>query len=163
MEEVRQRYRALALQCHPDHHPDDPEAAAQFRQLAEAYETIQQCRSRARAASQNLHRPKFTETEELYEDFFGISGGRSPWRQSPGADFRYDLQISGWPCGTETVIHRWSAPFRQPCRERTGPERRLRHLPSMSGPWPRYGGPGCCASGRSATAVEDRARSLPSL
>ena len=55
MEEVRRRYRALAWQYHPDHHPDDPEASARFRELAEAYETIQQSRSRSRAAA-----PKFT-------------------------------------------------------------------------------------------------------
>ena len=34
VEAVRRRYRALARQYDPDHHPDDPEAAAQFRQLA---------------------------------------------------------------------------------------------------------------------------------
>ena len=94
MEEVRRRYRALARQYHPDHHPDNPEAAAQFRQLAEAYEIIQQSRSRKRAASQNLRRPRFTENDELFEEFFGISGGHAHLRQSPGADFRYDLEIS---------------------------------------------------------------------
>ncbi len=37
---VRQRYRALARECHPDHHPDDPEKTARFRLIATAYETL---------------------------------------------------------------------------------------------------------------------------
>ena len=145
MEEVRRRYRALARQYHPDHHPDDPEAAAQFRQLAEAYETIQQYRSRARAASQNLHRPKFTGTDELYEDFFGISGGRTPWRQSAGADFRYDLQISFAAAlrGTQTVIRVERTFNCQPCRG-TGlaPKGGYATCPQCQGRGRRYGGPG---------------------
>ena len=143
--EVRRRYRALARQYHPDHHPDDPEAAARFRQLAEAYETIQQSRSRARAASQNLHRPRFTGTEELYEDFFGISGGRTPWRQSAGADFRYDLQISFAAAlrGTQTVIRVERTFNCQPCRG-TGlaPKAGYATCPQCQGRGHRYGGPG---------------------
>jgi len=145
LEEVRRRYRALARQYHPDHHPDDPEAAARFRQLAEAYETIQQVRSRARAASQNLHRPKFTGTDELYEDFFGISGGRSPWWQSAGADFRYDLQISFAAAlrGTQTVIRVERTFNCRPCRG-TGlaPKGGYATCPQCQGRGRRYGGPG---------------------
>jgi len=104
--EVRQRYRSLARQHHPDHHPDDPEAGIRFRQLAEAYQTIQQARSRSRTASQNLRRPRFTEDDEWFQEFFGISGGSARLRQSAGADFRYDLQISFAAAlrGTRAVI-----------------------------------------------------------
>jgi molecular chaperone DnaJ len=145
MEEVRRRYRALARQYHPDHHPDDPEAAAQFRQLAEAYETIQQSRSRARAASQNLHRPRFTESDEFYEDFFGISGGQTYLRQSPGADFRYDLQISFAAAlrGTQTVIRVERTCNCRPCQG-TGvaPGGGYASCPQCQGRGRRYGGPG---------------------
>jgi len=103
--EVRQRYRSLARQHHPDHHPDDPEAAIHFRQVAEAYQTIQQARSRSRTACQNLRRPRFHD-DELFQEFFGISGGSARLRQSAGADFRYDLQISLAAAlrGTQAVI-----------------------------------------------------------
>ncbi|MGO9176051.1 MAG: DnaJ C-terminal domain-containing protein [Desulfobaccales bacterium] len=104
--EVRQRYRSLARQHHPDHHPDDPEAAIRFRQVAEAYQTIQQARSRSRTACQNLRRPRFPDDDELLQEFFGISGGSARLRQSAGADFRYDLQISLAAAlrGTQAVI-----------------------------------------------------------
>lgn len=35
--EARSAYRRLAKACHPDRHPDDPEAAAKFAALSEAY------------------------------------------------------------------------------------------------------------------------------
>ncbi len=77
--EVRQRYRSLARQHHPDHHPDDPEAGIRFRQLAEAYQTIQQARRRSRTACQNLRSPRFTEDTEWFQEFFGISGASGPF------------------------------------------------------------------------------------
>ena len=104
--EVRQRYRSLARQHHPDHHPDDPEAGIRFRQLAEAYQTIQQARRRSRTARQNLRSPRFPDKDELLQEFFGISRGSARLRQSAGADFRYDLQISFAAAlrGTQAVI-----------------------------------------------------------
>ncbi len=144
MAEVRRRYRALARRCHPDHHPDDPEAAAQFRRLAEAYETIQQSRSRSRNASQNLHRPKFAATDELYADFFGISAARA-LQQSPGADFRYDLQISFAAAvrGTQAVIRVECPTTCRACRG-TGmaPRAGYATCPQCQGRGRRYGGPG---------------------
>jgi molecular chaperone DnaJ len=145
MEEVRRRYRALARQYHPDHHPDDPEAAALFRQLAEAYEIIQQSRSRTRAASQNLRRPRFTENDELFEEFFGIPSGHGHLRQSPGADFRYDLEISFADAirGAKTVIQVDRTINCRPCRG-TGmtPGGGYTSCPKCQGRGRRYGGPG---------------------
>ena len=37
---IKKAYRRLARQHHPDHHPGDPEAAARFRDLTEAYDTL---------------------------------------------------------------------------------------------------------------------------
>ena len=39
--DIKAAYRQLALQCHPDRNPDEPDAAARFRQVAEAYELIE--------------------------------------------------------------------------------------------------------------------------
>jgi len=39
-EEVRRKYRQLALRTHPDKNPDDPEAAAKFREINHAYEIL---------------------------------------------------------------------------------------------------------------------------
>ena len=38
--EIRQAYRRLAMQNHPDHNPDDPEAGEKFKQVQWAYETL---------------------------------------------------------------------------------------------------------------------------
>jgi molecular chaperone DnaJ len=93
-EEIQHRYRALAWQYHPDHNPDDPEAATQFRLLVEAYEALQQAKARPRrAAAQTYVRPRFRNKKQVFEEVFGLERGSTFLQQSPGADFRYDLQI----------------------------------------------------------------------
>lgn len=161
MEEVRRRYRALARQYHPDHHPDDPEAAVHFRRLAEAYETLQQSRSRKRAGTENLRRPRFTENDDLFEEFFGISGSRGHLRQSAGADFRYDLQISLAAAvrGTQMVIQvdrRFNCP---PCRG-TGlaPGSGYATCPQCRGRGRRYSGPGLLRFGPVCQRCRGRGR-----
>jgi molecular chaperone DnaJ len=92
-EEIQRRYRALAWQYHPDHHPEDPEAAAQFRRVVEAYDALRQVKDKPRAAAQKYVRPRFRNKKQAFEEFFGIHRPGSPLQQSPGPDFRYDLQI----------------------------------------------------------------------
>jgi curved DNA-binding protein CbpA len=46
-ENVRKAYRRAAKENHPDHHGDDPEAAARFRQIAEAYDVLRDAGQRA--------------------------------------------------------------------------------------------------------------------
>jgi len=36
-DEIRRRYRKLAMQYHPDRNPDDPQAEEKFKEIAEAY------------------------------------------------------------------------------------------------------------------------------
>jgi len=38
--EITRAYRARAQACHPDHHPNDPQAASTFKALSEAYEVL---------------------------------------------------------------------------------------------------------------------------
>ncbi|GCA62280.1 hypothetical protein KIPB_002511 [Kipferlia bialata] len=38
--EITKAYRRRALKCHPDRHPDDPEAASKFHELTQAYELL---------------------------------------------------------------------------------------------------------------------------
>lgn len=145
MAEVRRRYRTLARQYHPDHHPDDPGAGERFRRLAEAYQAIQQARGRSRSASQNLRRPHFPEDDEWFQDFFGISGGPSRWRQSAGADFRYDLLVSFAAAlrGTQAVIQVDRPLNCRRCRG-TGLARGSSYIscPACRGRGRRYHGPG---------------------
>jgi len=151
LEEVRRRYRMLARQHHPDLNPDDPEAAGRFRLIAAAFEAIQAARAQARAKGRsrrnaaNYRAPRFTGTEEVFEEFFGISQDGSPLSWSPGADFRYDLEIPLKAAikGMGTVIRVDQHPNCGPCGG-TGlaAGAGYRECPECQGRGRRFGGPG---------------------
>src|SRR3974390_1336050 len=46
-ENLKKAFRKAARESHPDHHGDDPEAAARFRQIAEAYDILRDAGQRA--------------------------------------------------------------------------------------------------------------------
>ncbi len=155
LEEVRRRYRLLARQHHPDHNPGDPAAAARFRLVVEAFEAIVAARSRARSQAKartrtrrnaaQYRQPRFTGQENLFEEFFGIFQDASPLSWSPGADFRYDLEIPLVAAmkGTGATI----AVVHQPaCRFCGGaglaPGTAYQQCPDCQGRGRRFGGPG---------------------
>lgn len=113
-EEIRSRFRALVYECHPDRNPDDPDAAARFRQVVEAYETIRAARARSRKHHRDYYRSaNFQVNDELFEEYFGISSAAKTARNN-GPDFRYDLRIPFLAAvkGLETTIE---VPQVQPC------------------------------------------------
>ncbi|WP_459942518.1 molecular chaperone DnaJ [Deferrisoma palaeochoriense] len=102
--EIKQAFRKLALRFHPDRNPEDPEAEARFKEIAEAYEVLSdparraeydrggRPQARARAADVDLR----AQVDELFREIFGdIFGGRSPRGPRPqrGADLRYRIQV----------------------------------------------------------------------
>ena len=121
LEEVRRRYRLLARRHHPDLNPDDPEAADRFRLIAAAFEGIQAARAQARAKGRsrrnaaNYRQPQFTGQEEVFEEFFGICQDGSPLSWSPGADFRYDLEIS-LVAAVKGMVTAIAVDHQSPCR-----------------------------------------------
>jgi molecular chaperone DnaJ len=163
-EEIQRRYRTLVWQYHPDHHPENPEAAAQFRRLAEAYDALRQVKNKPRAAAQKYVRPRFRNKQQIFEEFFGIERPGSPLQQSSGADFRYDLQIPFLAAvlGLETEIQ---VPRDMSCRHcrstGTVPGRGRQECPDCQGRG-RKGGPGLLrfgplcgrCQGRGATAIQ---------
>ena len=46
-EELKKSYRRLAMECHPDRCPDDPEASERFKQLTAAYQVLSNPQRRA--------------------------------------------------------------------------------------------------------------------
>ncbi len=98
--EVKRRFRLLALKFHPDRNPRNPEAAARFREVAEAYGAICNRRSRQpqpedrqeQKPNGNGNGNKAFARENLAE-FFGCEYVSPCFASYGGPDFRYDLQI----------------------------------------------------------------------
>ena len=108
--EVKQAYRRLAMEFHPDRNPNNPEAEARFKEAAEAYDVLSNAEKRAlydRYGHDGLQgRAGFTGVEDIFSsfgdifsEFFGgdIFGSRRrsrPPRPARGADLRFDLTLS---------------------------------------------------------------------
>jgi len=107
--QIKQAYRRLAMQLHPDRNPGDPEAEDRFKEAAEAYDVLSNPEKRElydRFGHEGLHGQAgfsgvediFSHFGDLFSDFFGgdLFGARRsrPPRPIRGADLRYDLRIS---------------------------------------------------------------------
>lgn len=85
-EEIKRAYRKLALQYHPDRNPNDKEAEARFKEIAEAYEVLSDPEKRRRydryghAGVRGNGMPEGGPFEDLndifsaFHDIFGASG-----------------------------------------------------------------------------------------
>ncbi|HSR11594.1 MAG TPA: molecular chaperone DnaJ [Thermodesulfobacteriota bacterium] len=116
-EDIRKAYHRLAHQYHPDKNPGNPFAEESFKEISEAYETLQDRDKRAaydrtgpstsrggfagfREPADIPHRSDFFSDvfDEILEDFLGENIGRRPRRAREsagrGADLRFDLEIS---------------------------------------------------------------------
>lgn len=112
-DQIKQAYRQLALQYHPDRNPA-PDAAAKFREIAEAYAVLSdETKRKAYDTTGHAGVSERWSTEDVMRDFhFGdFFGGRvgdlfglfgdlfGPRMQAEravrrGADLRYDLELS---------------------------------------------------------------------
>src|SRR4051794_24832562 len=95
-EALKKAYRALAMKFHPDRNPGDPEADAQFREAAEAFDVLRDPRKRAaydrygHAGLSDVGSPGFGDAESIFSAFgeiFGdLFGGRRRRGPRKGAD-----------------------------------------------------------------------------
>ncbi|MQA28935.1 MAG: molecular chaperone DnaJ [Luteitalea sp.] len=110
--DIKRAYKRLARRCHPDINPGDRTAVQQFRQIAEAYETLSDPDRRLRYDSGG------TSTEGAGPETFGFEGfdfsmsvngasaptfgdlfadvlsQREPHRSDQGADLHYTLTLA---------------------------------------------------------------------
>lgn len=112
-EDLKRAYRKLAVKFHPDKNPGDHAAEEKFKEIAEAYEVLNDSNKRAaydrygHAAFQGGHPAGFHDPFEVFREvfsggggggifdhFFGGGGGPDPSGRQRGSDLRYDLQIS---------------------------------------------------------------------
>lgn len=110
--EIKQAYRKLALQFHPDRNPDDPSAEENFKQASEAYSVLSDGQKRAtydrfghmglQGASGNggFNPEGFADFSDIlgdlfgFKDMFGGAGGQRRSRAQRGEDQRFDLEIA---------------------------------------------------------------------
>ncbi len=117
-EELKKAYRKMAKKYHPDLHPDDKQAEANFKEVNEAYEVLSDSQKRSRY-DQFGHAgvdPSFGggaggaygsggfgfdmgDIGDIFEGFFGGGFGGSSRRQNPnaprrGSDIRIQVAIS---------------------------------------------------------------------
>lgn len=120
-DEIKARYRKLAMKYHPDRNPGDKEAEEKFKEAAEAYEVLRDHRKRNiydQYGHQGLEgtgfsgfggfEDIFSSFGDIFEDFFGFgTGRRARTRVQRGADLRYDLKLSFMEAafGIETNIN----------------------------------------------------------
>lgn len=112
-EEIKKKYRALALKYHPDRNPDNKEAEAKFKEATEAYEVLgdEQKRKRydqfghdAMHSGSDFHQnPNMSDIFEQFGDIFGdIFGGhgqrggrgKKPSMAQRGNDLSIELKLT---------------------------------------------------------------------
>ncbi len=108
-DDIKRSYRRLAMRFHPDKNPGDKEAEESFKEASEAYEALRDPEKRQiydRYGHEGLSgtgfrgftgfEDIFSSFGDIFEDIFGFTGGarRSRSAARPGADLRYDLNVS---------------------------------------------------------------------
>ncbi len=127
--EIKQAYRKLALQYHPDRN-SDPSAEERFKEASEAYSILSDNQKRAAydrfghaglqgAAGNGFNPEAFTDFSDILGDLFGFrdmfgGGGQRRSRAQRGEDLRFDLEI-GFEEAVNGMTADIQAPRMEPC------------------------------------------------
>jgi molecular chaperone DnaJ len=102
-DELKKAFRKIAMDSHPDRNPDDPAAAARFKEASEAYNILSDPDRRQRydtfghAGVEGTGAVDFSTMPfaDIFESIFGGGfGGRARQRTNRGDDLRYDMTIT---------------------------------------------------------------------
>ena len=110
-EDIKKAFRRLARDSHPDANPDDPDAEARFREIAEAYEVLSDEPRRA-AYDRGEHFAagdlfsSFAGLDDILQQFFGggFGGSRSGARRGRDVGVRVDLTLAEAATGVSREI-----------------------------------------------------------
>ncbi|MFZ2088368.1 MAG: molecular chaperone DnaJ [Desulfobaccales bacterium] len=119
-EEMKKKYRQIALKYHPDRNPGNKDAENKFKEAAEAYEVLRDPEKRRLYdlyGHEGLSSTGFTGFHDftdifrsfgdIFEDLFGFGNfGAQEGRPQAGSDLRYDLTLDFMDAslGTEVTI-----------------------------------------------------------
>ena len=110
-QEIKNSYRKLAMQYHPDRNPGNKEAEEKFKECTEAYSVLMDAEKRARydqfghagvnggGGFQGFDPANFADFSDIFgdifSDFFGVNvGGGRRSRAQRGGDARADLTLT---------------------------------------------------------------------
>ena len=105
-DDLKRAFRKIAMESHPDRNPDDPVAAARFKEASEAYAVLSDAGRRrtydmfGHAAVDTGGGPAVDFSDmpfaDIFDTFFGGGAGSRSRRQRSdrGDDLRYDLTIT---------------------------------------------------------------------
>jgi molecular chaperone DnaJ len=106
-EEIKKAYRRLARQYHPDVNPGNKQAEEKFKEINEAFSVLGDAQKRQQYNQFGSAEPGFGQGfrgfegfEDLFssfgfDDIFDVFGSRRAGRRGePGADLRYDMEIT---------------------------------------------------------------------
>lgn len=135
-EDIKKAFRSLARDTHPDANPDDPQAEAKFREVAEAYEVLSDPQRRARydrgeqIGGGDLF-SNFAGLDEILQQFFGGGGfggfggfgggGRTGPRRGSDLAMAVELTLSEAASGVSRELE-FIAPSQCPVCAGTGAE-----------------------------------------
>ncbi len=128
-EDLKQAYRRLAKELHPDRHPNDPNAADRFKEINAAYDVLKDPQKRSiydRFGHEGLNGAgaqggnPFGSADigdafanmfgEIFGDFMGGGTQRPRTMRRQGRDVRYDIEVD-----LEAAYHGKQVEMRVPC------------------------------------------------
>jgi len=102
--DIKRAFRRLARQHHPDVNPNNPEAEARFKEMAEAYAVLGDAEKRRHYDRYGRASPGSPFGAEVWDDlagfgdlfdaFFGSSWAARRRQPARGSDLRYDLELT---------------------------------------------------------------------
>jgi molecular chaperone DnaJ len=100
-EEIKQAFRRLAREHHPDVKQHDPQADERFKEINEAYQVLGDPERRAQydrfgtvGPAGGMRETGFGPFDDIFDMFFGRRARPSPNAPERGSDLRYDLELT---------------------------------------------------------------------